>query len=231
MHHIAVKLLPKLKLYEFYVIDVKTEVEKFALAVEANSNEATKIVEPSGGSEYDLLESFINNCLPPSWNVFALSTRFAPLVNIPAALDLVITKVGSNSDKLDALRVFKRLLETVNLPRYRLFDEDIAAILENTKSRIRFTRLDDDGPKMGEITESFVFINHSAPPVRNEFCLRVLSDPVNRSYLPTSLIYPKCRRNQILLFHWQTTDGFGPLILYTISPRPRRPEPISDEIL
>lgn len=156
MHHIAVKLLPKLKLYEFYVIDVKTAVEAFSLAVAAHSMQGINVVTPSAVSDYDLLEPFINKCLPPSWKSFALSTRFAPVVNIDAALDLIMSKLGSNGDKVDAVRIFKRLLETVNLPRYRLFDEDVEAILENTRSRIRFMRLDDDGPKMGEITESFV---------------------------------------------------------------------------
>ncbi|KAG9297134.1 hypothetical protein G9A89_019415 [Geosiphon pyriformis] len=57
----------------------------------------------------------------------------------------------------DSLKLYLKKLEAlineINHPLYKFYDEDIIVILENLANRIKYMRLDGHGPKMGEITQ------------------------------------------------------------------------------
>lgn len=64
------------------------------------------------------------------------------------------TRTNSTPDQRAAHGAIYRILEDVNLHFYREYDADAAEIMEQLFNRIKYCRLDDHGPKMGEITEN-----------------------------------------------------------------------------
>ena len=171
-------LLP-LKLYQYYVVEVESQAALFGPAwsstlsttVEVDSNLASL-------PEHDLVGAFARLCLPKDWD--HLAGRYSITVNIPAALSFVSVWTGQSmgADTVaQAVSSFSKLLDIVNVARYELFNSDIKAILDNSRNRIRYTRLDADGPKLGPIT---------AKSVRSHFSF-CFADDSHRSPLVESL--------------------------------------------
>jgi glycogen debranching enzyme len=52
---------------------------------------------------------------------------------------------------------WKDIVDALNLPLYRECEEDVNIALEHIKNRLKYGRLDDHGPKLGEITKKLVF--------------------------------------------------------------------------
>ncbi|CAG8464281.1 8825_t:CDS:10 [Acaulospora morrowiae] len=51
------------------------------------------------------------------------------------------------------IKKFNALINEINLPFYKEYDNDIDIILENARNRIRYLKLDPQGPKQGEINK------------------------------------------------------------------------------
>lgn len=61
-------------------------------------------------------------------------------------------KVNSKGDERVAYGTMHRFLNEVNLHWYREYDEDVKAIMEQIFNRTKYMRIDEHGPKAGEIT-------------------------------------------------------------------------------
>ncbi|BGP12177.1 hypothetical protein JCM10213_004743 [Rhodosporidiobolus nylandii] len=156
MHHIEHTLLPSLKLWEFYALDVEGLKGEFAAAWKegkaAQANGAKK-----GGAE-DLAslpieqraQRFAEAALPENWH--HLGERFHARLVLPGAVSFIRSYLPSASAE-EATEEVGRLLDVLNVERYRVWDEDRKAILENTRGRVRYTRLEKGGPEKGEITK------------------------------------------------------------------------------
>jgi glycogen debranching enzyme len=89
-----------------------------------------------------------------------MGSRFHKSVDISAALSFLLA--FNHIDQLDQVtdnRVeglassFESLLNDYNLPLYEECDEETSVALSNIKGRLLFTRLAENGPKLGTITE------------------------------------------------------------------------------
>lgn len=149
------EILPSLKLYEFYVLDVKAQVAAFSAAwpKATSASPSSSTSDLTSLSSKDLADTFAIQCLPPNWD--QLGARFHAQVDVKAAVSFVASLTGSkpSAESLDAaVKAYTKVLDEINLPRYKQFDEDTKAIIDNTKNRARYTRIDADGPKFGPIT-------------------------------------------------------------------------------
>ncbi len=59
----------------------------------------------------------------------------------------------SASAKGAALSAMTQILDELNLPFYEEYDSDAAVIIDQVLNRVKYLRLDDNGPKLGVITE------------------------------------------------------------------------------
>ncbi|KAG9247506.1 putative glycogen debranching enzyme [Calycina marina] len=167
MDGIKEHVIAKLKLWEFYVIDV----ERDATAV-VNSWAAGKITFPEGGfgdSGVGGLEA-IKSASPADKAKFIsekgmlgtdrLGARFRRSVD-PAVGAALLTAIygryeGEESDhtsKAAARSQLIHILDELNLPFYKEYDGDIAEILEQIFNRTKYVRLDEHGPKYGEVNK------------------------------------------------------------------------------
>lgn len=161
------KVIAELKLWQYYVIDVKRDAE----AAVASWVEG-KISFPKGGfggSGFGGLES-IKIASPAQQALFlkenallhadTLGVRYKRQVD-PAKAAALLTAIygrfeGDAADSADRGAAYSKLtsiLDEVNLPLYKEYDGDVAEILEQLSNRIKYVRIDEHGPKLGPIDE------------------------------------------------------------------------------
>lgn len=154
MRYIIDRLLPSLKLWEFYVIDVASEKSKFIKAWgSASKSEITEDLATM--PRKDLTDLFASLCFPERWT--DLGGRYnAHIKNVEVAVAFVAKLLNvSSSDGSAADRAsseIERILNDLNVDRYKMFNDDVQAAIDNTKGRIDYTRLAGHGPRLGKIT-------------------------------------------------------------------------------
>ncbi|KDE06879.1 amylo-1,6-glucosidase [Microbotryum lychnidis-dioicae p1A1 Lamole] len=148
------EMLPSLKLHEYYAINVEREVAAFTSAWSASKAGSNATSSHLGEMPpKKLAENFIKKCLPKNWN--QLGPRYHVKVDQDASITFIAALTGAKpgSDTAEqASKELQRVLDIINVSRYEQYDDDRKAILTNTRSRIRYTRIDADGPKYGKIS-------------------------------------------------------------------------------
>nr|CAG8486254.1 3623_t:CDS:10 [Entrophospora candida] len=137
---VKLHVINKIKLWEYYVIDVKEALIEFETALKDDI-------------EYD--KTLFND-----GDISALSLKEqAKLLAIDdgepeknAIKENVADKAETNSTET-MLKKFQEIVNEINLPFYKSYDEDVAIILDNLWNRAKYLRLDPNGPKQGKITQ------------------------------------------------------------------------------
>jgi len=158
MQHIKDTVLPSLKLYEYYVLDVASHKDSFksawSKASKVSKNES--LASLSSKSIEEQAQVYASECLPADWCY--LGKRFHATPDTKKAIAFVssLLNLTPSADSADqATEHFGKLEDVLNVERYKEFDEDKKAILDNTSGRIKYTRLEEHGPKKGEVTEKY----------------------------------------------------------------------------
>ncbi|KAJ3412537.1 hypothetical protein HDV05_000618 [Chytridiales sp. JEL 0842] len=157
------KILPQLRLWEFYVINVKQVEKEFRAAwISRNSSGISLRYRPvfadvkvghmnlKERAEILVREGLIFN---------GVGIRFAKTIRMATAvafMEKTVADLGNAAPRgIDAeVSVFVEVLNEINLAGYKECDEDVAAIKENIVNRARYLRVDGHGPKLGHITKS-----------------------------------------------------------------------------
>lgn len=156
MDYIKNTVLPELKLWQFYVIDVAAEKAKFTKAWQTKQVAQSASADLSAMSREDLVQYFADQALNQNWS--GLAGRYsASIANMNKAVAIVAKLLNDPAaSEHDAGQTLEGLLNDLNVNRYKLFNEDVTAILDNTRGRIEYTRLANHGPQMGKITSKCV---------------------------------------------------------------------------
>lgn len=144
--------LQDLNMWQYYVLDVKKERESVLTAL-TGANAATwdgpDVVHKSVVELAEIVRA--------SGNIHGhkkLEKKFGTYVDGPVAAGLVkaaFVDIGNDSNALADAWV--RVVDVLNVPLYEEWKEDTRVALDNIKNRLRYTRLDEHGPKLGPITE------------------------------------------------------------------------------
>lgn len=221
------KIIPQLKLWEYYVLDVAAEKAAFtkawnqtnspssapaALAPPArpqptrkNSKNKNKSVngvngtvkaepvasapkpqpspvidqDPKSLSRADMVQLFASLCLSSTWQ--QLAGRSTVRVNLPMACafmsKLLDAKVGNDTE--NATNQFGKILDDLNVDRYKVYNSDVQAIAENCFGRPKFQRLEPHGPKLGPVT--------AEAPLWDNFFTKIPSNSRTSKHDPRSL--------------------------------------------
>lgn len=176
MDGIKVYVIGGIRLWEYYVIDIERDADA---AVEAWTSQNIQFPKGGfGGADFGGLES-IKNASDKQQAEFLkdkamlgmdrLGERYRRRVD-PAVGAALITAIygryegetSDSADRAEARSRFTRILDALNMPLYREYDEDVAEILEQIFNRVKYVRLDDHGPKLGPI-------NHKNPLIESYF--------------------------------------------------------------
>lgn len=156
-------VIDKIKLWEYFVCDVKADTQA---VIEAWKSGITKV--PSGGFEKAIgggLDSLKSWSLAQKaaflhdkgmLNGLRIDGRYSRKVD-PGIASAILTAVHGRyeggADTTAAEDDIKAILNKLNLPFYQEFDADCAAILDQVKGRLQYTRLDSNGPRLGPISK------------------------------------------------------------------------------
>ena len=164
-------VLGKLRLWEYYVVDVGQDAKA---AVEAWAAGDVKFPKHGFGSGVGGLKDVKEWSLKQRAD-FLLANDFTGAGQIGGRFDrktnpklgaALLTAVHGpyDSDKHGppdrgvTLSTMTRTLDELNLQFYREYDADATAIAQQVKDRVRYLRVDDNGPRLGAVTPEHPFI-------------------------------------------------------------------------
>ncbi|KAL8698780.1 MAG: hypothetical protein Q9201_006385 [Fulgogasparrea decipioides] len=150
--------LDLVNIWEYYVVKVSRDAQA---AVDAWSSGLTsadsKVVAAKDWSLKQKVDFLREQALTGA-NEFA--GRFHRTIDPNVAAALLTSVFGhADSDRhQDALEAMTQWLNALNVPFYRDYDADVAIIKQQVQDRVRYLRLDDDGPKLGPINKRHAFV-------------------------------------------------------------------------
>lgn len=144
-------VLTPLRLWQYYVIDVKGNVDAVGEAWDqhkAASNGASASGKTEAVEVAQLLKAEALR------NEMSLGGRYTTHLD-PASTVSVLK--SATSDKAAALELLSKAIDALNVPLYQTYDEDVKAILSNLEGRLTYMRIEAGGPKLGPITKTSPF--------------------------------------------------------------------------
>lgn len=162
--------IPQLKLWEYYVVNVNADAQA---AVEAWSK--GRITLPKGGfkgSGLGGLEGVKDWSSEQMADMLhdhgllgrsELGPRFYRKIDAEVGAALLTILYGRYSTERDAdehapTQKMKDILEIINVSLYQECNSDVSVILQSVFNRVKYLRLDEGGPKLGEINTTNPFI-------------------------------------------------------------------------
>ncbi|KAK7429968.1 bifunctional 4-alpha-glucanotransferase/amylo-alpha-1,6-glucosidase [Neonectria magnoliae] len=160
MDAIKTEVIGKIRLWEYYALDVERDADA---AVAEWSKGNTHDSEDS--AFHDKLETLKSAPLDERVTFvreFALrgtdrmGERYRRRVDSAAGASVLTALLGSpeSNDKATANAKMVELLDVLNVEFYKEYDAEIADILQQLFNRIKYVRLDDNGPKAGPIDQA-----------------------------------------------------------------------------
>ncbi|KAK4672797.1 bifunctional 4-alpha-glucanotransferase/amylo-alpha-1,6-glucosidase [Podospora pseudopauciseta] len=165
MGAIKKEVIAEIRLWEYYVLDVERDADA---AVESWVVGRTNFPDGSIGSHG--LDGLRSTSLEEQaqWitkhglqNMDRLGERFRRRADpsVAAALLSVLFgkyegNKGSAADQAAARNALVKILDVVNVPFYEEYDAEVADTLQQVFNRIKYVRLDDNGPKLGPINQA-----------------------------------------------------------------------------
>ncbi|KAG7873077.1 hypothetical protein KL938_005193 [Ogataea parapolymorpha] len=148
MDGIKIHVLGELKLWEFYVVDVSEHLLELESQWDVSAGSCS--FEISKDASLPDLARFVASkaCVKP----FGLGPRFGNRLDIQKFASVLHYLYGDLSYP-EVKGYAKKILDEINLPLYKQYDEDNGEILEQLYNRIKYMRLEDHGPKLGEVTD------------------------------------------------------------------------------
>lgn len=148
-------VIDKMQLWQYFVCDTKADAQAALDSWKkgATSDSGPSLDDAASWSLYSKAEYLKNHGL---LNGLRIDGRFSRKVDpkVAAALLTVLHGEYSSSNESQASETIKSVLNELNLPFYREYDDDCNAIIEQTKGRLQYTRLDSNGPQMGAFTKA-----------------------------------------------------------------------------
>lgn len=139
------------KIWQYYVFDVQSSVSAVAAAIDSNKAKSWPGDNVSGKSTEDLARIAIST---PGFieNYRAWSGRFCTKVQPELAAGFV-KAAFPNEDSTSLASRWGKVLDNINVDLYAECNDDLKTAKDQIIGRLRFTRLDAHGPKLGEINK------------------------------------------------------------------------------
>ncbi|KAL8851746.1 MAG: hypothetical protein Q9221_003356 [Calogaya cf. arnoldii] len=150
--------LDLVNIWEYYVVKVSRDAQAAVDAWISGLTKADSQVE--GAKAWSLTETveWLRANALIGRDEFA--GRFHRNIDPNVAAALLTSVFGHGDIKLQqtALDAVTAWLNALNVPYYKEYDLDVAVIKQQVQDRVRYLRLDDDGPKLGPINKEHAFI-------------------------------------------------------------------------
>jgi glycogen debranching enzyme len=179
------RIIADLKLWEYYVIDVKGDTQRIldkwrnSPAIDLGADQWSRFgLENFKNLTLKEQASFIREqAVPTSGRILG---RFTRAVDDEFGVAIITTLFGpSASNNKDVERDLSKLFDEVNLPYYKEYDEDVSEIMDQVFNRIKYLRIDSHGPKLGPVTKE--------SPLIETYFTRLPANEVTKKHKSTAL--------------------------------------------
>ncbi|TFY77346.1 hypothetical protein EWM64_g6668 [Hericium alpestre] len=136
--------------WQYYVLDPKEEREGVQKAISEGQSkkwEGPDLQSKSSAEVADILRSHEGGKTIQGLATYA--KRFGVHVDPTVAAGIV---QAAQFDS-DAAEAWSKVVEVLNVPLYREWEDDTNIAMEHIHNRVKYTRLDEHGPKLGEISK------------------------------------------------------------------------------
>jgi glycogen debranching enzyme len=142
-----------LNLWQYYVLDGTAEKAAIKAAVASGKTTPWVGTDVKGKTAVELAQ-----ILRDEGRVIglgSLSKRFGTTVDAGVAAGLINAAFVNLGDSPDATaEAWGQVVDVLNVPLYQEWEEDTRIALDGVKNRMKYTRLDEHGPKLGEISKT-----------------------------------------------------------------------------
>lgn len=150
--------LDLVNVWEFYVVkvtrDAQAAVDAWMSGTTSANNQVDGATDWSLGQKVDFLRS--SALIGADEFAGRFHRRIDP--HVAAALLTSVYGHGHLERQQTALDAITQWLHALNVPYYQEYDADISVIKQQVMDRVRYLRLDDNGPKLGPINKQHAFI-------------------------------------------------------------------------
>jgi glycogen debranching enzyme len=152
MEGIKTHVLGGLRLWEFYIVEPQVTVAMCLRSWKVGQYNKLAIPDPDAFNKLSFQEKAVHISAKGLGNAETMGERFKKTINQQVGAAYLRAVFGDYSDEksASAQRDLTNIVNEINLPFYKQFDEDRATILENIFNRVKYVRLD---LRKGEITE------------------------------------------------------------------------------
>ncbi|KAH8832592.1 glycoside hydrolase family 13 protein [Flagelloscypha sp. PMI_526] len=141
-----------LNFWQYYVLDVTRERASVRSALETkDAVEAWSGQPVEGKSVVELAQIVRSSGLVSGLSQYA--KRFGVHVKPAVAAGLIKAAFNSLQDPEALAEAWTKVVDVINVPLYAEWEDDTKAAIDGVKNRLRYTRLDAHGPRLGEISE------------------------------------------------------------------------------
>ncbi|KAG7093876.1 hypothetical protein E1B28_007515 [Marasmius oreades] len=141
-----------LDLWQYYVLDTAREKDSVKAALSSHRVSAWKGTDIAGKAVGELAELAKTNGLIVGLG--KLASRYGVHSDASAAAGLVKAAFAGIDDPNALADAWARVIDVINLSLYQEWEEDTRVAVDNIRERLKYTRLDENGPKLGEISKS-----------------------------------------------------------------------------
>jgi len=148
------KHLKSLDFWQYYVLDVKAEREGVKAALSTNKVVPWDGPDVAGKTVVGLFEILRDSGKVTGYH--GLAGRFSTKVDGSVAAGFVRAAFLDLGDVDALVDAWIKVVDVLNVSLYEEWNEDTKVALDSIKNRLKYTRLDDHGPKLGPISEKCV---------------------------------------------------------------------------
>ncbi|KAG6868797.1 hypothetical protein C0993_010427, partial [Termitomyces sp. T159_Od127] len=141
-----------LNLWQYYVLDVTRERQTVKDALTSGKYTPWSGPDVAGKSVVELAQIAKSRGILKGLD--SLSSRFCVKADAAASAGMVKAAFTEITDDDTLADAWVKIVDVINVPLYDEWKEDARVAIENIRNRVRYTRLDAHGPRLGEITKS-----------------------------------------------------------------------------
>ena len=146
------KEVRELNLWQYYVLDSTRERKSIMGALQSGKITPWSGPDVQKKTVEDLAEGLMKaNKIN---GLRRLASRFSVTVDGPVAAGFITTAFPDIQDKEALADVWVKIVDVLNVPLYREWEEDTKVAIANIRNRLKYARLDAHGPKLGEISKT-----------------------------------------------------------------------------
>lgn len=146
------KVTRELNLWQYYVLDSTRERKSIMDALQSG-----KITPWSGSNLQNKTVEDLAGVLKNANKINGLgrlASRFSVAVDGPVSAGFTRAAFPDIRDQEELADIWVKIVDVLNVPLYREWEEDTKAAIANIRNRLKYTRLDAHGPRVGEISEA-----------------------------------------------------------------------------